>query len=95
MSRNQIKQSSKKQYKFSDCLWIRLSLIFIIRLNKQTNKQASRKINLINFIYLLFKGYNIKKSQVYMCNDFKEKGPDQGVRGARHFSESEVINKFK
>ena len=25
-----------------------------------------------------------------MCNDFKEKGPDMGVRGARHFSEPEV-----
>lgn len=47
--------------------------------------------NNINFPIAYGLGYNIKKSQVYMCNDFKEKGPDQGVRGARHFSESENL----
>jgi hypothetical protein len=35
-------------------------------------------------------GYNVKTTQIFMCNKFLDKGPDLSVRGARHFSEPEV-----
>jgi len=59
-----------------------LKLCFVTKLNNTIKNDMNYPI-----VYGL--GYNLKTSQMFMCNQFKDKGPDLGVRGARHFSESE------
>jgi hypothetical protein len=46
--------------------------------------------NSLNFPIVYGICYNIKTQSIFVCNEFAYKGPDLGVRGARHFSNNGV-----
>lgn len=74
-------------------IFIKTNDKFVLKLCLVTKLNDTIKEN-IHYPNAYGLAYNIKTSSVFMCNCFKEKGPDLIARSARHFSPNGNMNIF-